>query len=420
METGFGLSNRRDALVLENHLVDWLSGCVTCRQRLETLQRWQDEVGHPNPVVVVEERNRARELWRELEDFPAERLTEQLEERHFFWAMCSLLVEKSKEALAYSPARSVTLAHAAVSLTVFLDPEYYSPPLLADLRARAWAYLGNAQRVAGDLEASEKSLRDAMVFVSRGTGATLTRGTVADLLGSLRVDQRRLTEAVQSLQQAADLYDRADRPDLVGKVHLLLGNVADLNQDPSQAIFHLTKAQQLIDEEDHAYLFANCQHNLLHALIKAGHYEEAELRLPLVERLWRKIGHYRNLLRLRWSEGHIRRQLGDSHAALNIYREVSARFERDRSYYDMALVELDIAELLAGCNRYPELAEAADRAYRILEQHSVHAEALRALLLLGEAARAETATVNMIRTLIELFSSRKGMALGRSPLISEP
>lgn len=404
LETGLGEGSRRDALLLESHLVDWLSGCVTCRQRLETLQRWQEEVGHPNSVVVVQERNRARELWRELEDLPAERLTEQLGERHFFWAMCSLLVEKSKEALVYSPARSVTLAHAAVSLTVFLDPDYYSPPLLADLRARAWAYLGNAQRVVGDLEASEKSLRDALVFVGRGSGAALTRGTVADLLGSLRVDQRRLLEAVQSLQQAAVLYGTADRPDLVGKVQLLLGNVAGIRGDVSGAILHLTRAQQLLDENRHRFLFAHCQHSLVLFLIKAQQYDEAELRIPRLQSLWSELGHYRHLMKLRWAEGHIQLGKEQLEVALKIFYEVSYSFQNEQNLYDLALVQLDIAQVLVRLGRFRELATVAEEAYSFLASRSVHQEALRALQYIQEAAECETATAGMVQAVIDLFS----------------
>jgi tetratricopeptide (TPR) repeat protein len=404
LETGLGQANQRAAIVLENHLVEWLSSCITCRQRLETLQRWQEEVGHPNPVIVARERNRARELWRELEDLPAERLPEELEERHFFWGMCSLLVERSKDAVAYSPSRSVTLAHAAVTLTVFLDPEYYSAPLLADLRARAWAYLGNAQRVAGDLEAADKSLRDALVFAGRGTGAALTRATVADLLGSLRVDQRRLMEAVQSLQQAADLYDRAGRSDLVGKVQLLLGNVAGIRDDVSSAILHLTRAQQLLDEDQHRFLFAHCQHSLVLFLIKAQHYEEAELRIPRLQSLWSELGHYRHLMKLRWAEGHIHLGKGQLETALKIFYEVSSNFQNEQNLYDLALVQLDIAQVLVRLGRFRDLATVAEKAYAVLASRSVHQEALRALQYVQEAAECETATAGMIQAVIDLFS----------------
>lgn len=402
---GLGEGDWRRMTERGRRLLEWLEGCSICRERLAILERWQDEVGFPDPLVVVEERNRARSLWRELERLPDDRLKEHLGERHFFWAMCSLLLDRSQQATAYSHRRAVRLAEAAASITVFLDPDHYSRVLLADLRARCWAVLGNAQRVAGDLEAAARSFTDALSFLESGTRSPWIRATVADLLGSLRVDQRRLPEATATLRLAAALYEEIGCSELVGKVHLLLGNVADLAGDTAQAIVHLTRAQRLLSESHNVFLFAHCQHNLLHYLIKAGQHEEAELRIPMVQRLWKRLGHSRNLIKLRWSEGHICRRRGDLESALSIYREVSTRFEKERCPYELALVQLDLAEVLATSRRFDELAQVAKSAYELLRARGARAEALRALTLIRRAAIGRTATAAMVRAAAELLAT---------------
>lgn len=389
-------------------LIDWLESCPVCRERLATLERWQDEVGYPDPLVVVDERNRARALWQDLEEVPIERLKEVLGPPHFFWAMCTLLTEKSRDATAYAPQRAVGLAEAAASLTVFLDPDYYTPQLLADLRARTWAYLGNAQRIAGDLAAADASLDDALGFLARGTRSVATRALIADLLGSLRADQRRFLEADETLQLAATLYEQAGRMHMVGKVHLLLGNVAHRAGDTAGAVVHLTQAQQLIEEGENRFLFATCQHNLVDYLTKAGHFEEAELRVPIVRSLWQELGHYRASLRLRWIEGHIQHGLGNTEGAIAIFREVTWSFERNQSPFDVALVQLDLASLLATEGRLTELEELAQQAFESLSSRGVQRDALRAIGLLRDAAITRTVTVQLLEEVARLVSQTRG------------
>ena len=195
--------------------------------------------------------------------------------------------------------------------------------------------------------------------------------------------------------------------DMVGKAYLSMGYVANLAGDTDGAVVYLTRAQQLIDREESPFLFANCQHNLTDYLVKAGHFEEADLRVPIVRRLWQEMGHFRALLRLRWLEAFIQRGRGNLEAAITIFQELAWAFEQNQSPFDVALVQLDLANVFASEGRLAELEELAKEAFDGLSARGVHKEALRALGLLRDAAVTRTVTLQLLEEVARRVSQSK-------------
>lgn len=86
-------------------------------------------------------------------------------------ALCELLIEKSREDMQLDPLLGVETAEVAVAtienIASRLDAKLWGAPLAGTLHARAWAYLGNARRLAGDAAGAERALAVAEALLGR-------------------------------------------------------------------------------------------------------------------------------------------------------------------------------------------------------------------------------------------------------------
>ncbi len=100
------------------------------------------------------------------------------------------LLELSFEERYRDPGEMLQLALLARTAAEGLDAEVYGHGLVADLQARAWAELGNAYRVADDLDEAGAALDEAERRLRQGTGDLYLLARVADLRASLCCDRR--------------------------------------------------------------------------------------------------------------------------------------------------------------------------------------------------------------------------------------
>jgi hypothetical protein len=116
-----------------------------------------------------------------------------------------------------------------------------------------------------------------------------------------------------------------------------------------------------------------------------------------LRRLHAEQGDRLNLLRLRWLEGRLAYSKGDLDSAESLFAEVRTAFIELEIGIDVALVSLDLAEVLwyqgNGCETQKRLQEAIP----ILKALGVHSEALAAMAFLEHSVRVETASGELIR-----------------------
>ena len=146
-------------------------------------------------------------MWSRLADLPyAEQLREvEADEDLHAWGFCQLLLRKSREATFSDPARGVELANLALRVVRHLG-KAYDPSWVMDLRARCFAYLGNARRVLGELRSAEDAFVKAESCLARSTsGNAEVRAEILDLESSLRRAQRRLDEALELVDRLAGM-----------------------------------------------------------------------------------------------------------------------------------------------------------------------------------------------------------------------
>jgi hypothetical protein len=133
-----------------------LAHCPICGERYAEIVRLQKEVRHWDERVAVFEGREAPELFAALAGLPFDEQLSLVADDPGFqnWGLCQLLLKTSLEAAFEEPAAAVNLAELAVNIAENLG-DAYDPHWVLDLRARAYAYLGNARRVLGELRSAE-------------------------------------------------------------------------------------------------------------------------------------------------------------------------------------------------------------------------------------------------------------------------
>jgi tetratricopeptide (TPR) repeat protein len=330
----------------------------------------------------------------------------QADPRFASWGLCELLVRRSCQTTPAVASEAVHLAELAVHVADMIPGgEPFEETWVYQLRSLAWAGLGNARRVHGDLSGSKEGFEVSDSWWDAGTvGSEDALGyepVLLDLKASLRMAERRFPEALKLLDQAVTLLlegqpEHRDRH-LAGK-SLIKKAAVLIEMGSSESVIQvLKKANDLIDPDRDPRLVLCVRHNLVDNLTKMGHHTEAADLLPDLRGLAAAHGSAGDHLRLKWVEGRVAAGLGDYDRARTLLAEVRQTFLAGGNAYEAALATLDlvIPDLEEG--KTAKVRELADKMVTVFRDHDVPREALAACLLFQEAARQETATTDLAR-----------------------
>jgi tetratricopeptide (TPR) repeat protein len=407
-------TGRIEAEELQRVVVPHLVGvCAGCREIYQELQRLKGEVGHWDEMVAVGEGTDAPDQWRQLQALPYDQQLRQVEDEGGLqtWALCRLLLRQSLEATLHHPELAVRLAFLAVKIALHLG-DAYDRDWVTDLRALAFAYLGNARRVLGELQSADDAFHEARSHLRHGgTGNPRIEAEILDLEASLRRAQCRFEEALDLLDRVVSTYTSEDAEvrdlHLAGQALVKKASTLEQRGEVDQAIPILREAAEMIVEERDPRLVLCLEHNLILVLAAAGQHQEAAARLPQVQELARRLGNELDLVRLRWAAGRVAFGLGKLAPAEQAFKEVQRELlERDLGY-DAALASLDLAILYAQEGRIPELKQLALDVLPAFSSREVHREAMAALLLFQHACEEERLTVELARQLASLLERER-------------
>jgi tetratricopeptide (TPR) repeat protein len=342
------------------------------------------------------ERRRAEERLAALDALPAAERREAVEDdpRHHTWAFAELLRERSFSEGPEHPERSLELARLAVAVAGRVPEGAETEPLRADLRALAAGQLGNAERVAGDLRAAEAAFRAAREQLDRGTGDPLPHARMLSCLASLRSDQSRYDEAVETAKRAAALYRRAGDRHGVGRTLIQLATFHAYRDEPERACRRLDEALTNLDPAAEPRLLFAAHHNRASYLERLGRLDEAAAELEEARTLARAA---LDRLRLDWLSGRIALARGEAEAGERALLAVRDAFVARGLAYETAQVSLELAALYAERGRIADQRRLAEEMVPLFAARDVHPEARAALTLYCDAARAETASAALIR-----------------------
>lgn len=314
------------------------------------------------------------------------------------WGLCESLIARSQACRYQDPEQMVLLAQRAVAVAEGLDPMEYGKELVADLRARAFAELANAHRVADDLEAAERMLRRAAEWSARGTQDPLLLARIMRLAAAQRGAQRRFPEALALLDAVFTIYERHGDRSNAGRALISKGLYTGYSNDPETAIQLLYAGLAMVNPASDPTLILSAVHNLVNFLTDCGRFQEARRILRRSRRAYFTAGDRLNLIKLRWVEGKIAAGLGEHARAVSALRAARAEFERIHLSYHAALVSLDLASILLETGKTEEVRELVEQMIAIFRSRRIAREALAALLLLKRSLDAERDSLELLNT----------------------
>jgi tetratricopeptide (TPR) repeat protein len=330
----------------------------------------------------------------------------QHEPRFVSLGLSELLVRRSGQTASEQALEAAHLAELAVQVAEMIpEGAPFEDRWVYQLRSLAWAGLGNARRVQGDLFDAERCFELSDSWWSAGTvdcdDALGYEPVILDLKASLRMAQRRFSEALELLGTAVSLFLEGEPgqrdPHLAGRSLIKSASVLIEAGKTASGIQVLKKANGLIDPDRDPRLLLCVRHNLVDTLSRAGRHQEAADLLPDLKALAELHGSAMDRLRLDWVEGRVACGLGDHAQADTLLTRVRRAFLGDGNIYEAALVTLDLAISYLEEGRSAEVCELAEEMVSVFRAHDVHREALAAFLLFQESARRETATAELAR-----------------------
>jgi tetratricopeptide (TPR) repeat protein len=307
-------------------------------------------------------------------------------------AVCELLIERSFEEGPRDESRAIELAELAIEVASQLDGEYYGRSVVQDLQARAWAYLGNARRIAFDLAGAEEALSRAERIAERGSADPLEEARILDLKAALLSDQGRFEKAADLLDMVIEIYTDVREPHRKGRALISKGTYLGCAGLPEEAIELISEGLSLIDEERDPLLALTARHNLAWFLNDDGRGEEALRQLERFRSTYRESPDPWTELRLAWLEGRIALSLGRWERAEERLREARQRFLAEAQGYDASLVTLDLANLYLKQGRAAEVRQLAREMLPVFLSRDIHHQALAALSVFQRAAEMDGAT----------------------------
>lgn len=364
---------------------------------------------------MEDQRATAPALLAELLSFSSgqQRLLVRNSSRYHLWALAEEALAESRRGWAEDPGRSEELALLAVEITNQLDVSGFQGQLLNDLRAEAWSYVANCRRIRTDYDDAQRAFRKAEVFLEKGSGDRLERARLLDLKASLLVDLRELQPAESLLTEAIEEYRAARECHLEGRALMKAAKLLRLRGEVGGAIPVLQRAAALIDVGTEPRLAFALRNNLVAYLSESGRPHEAQKLLPQVRDLVKRYGSHLDRLRLMWTEGFLRKALGQTELAIEIFAKVREGFAAAGIGYDAASVSLDLAELYLESGRTGEARELASESIPLFTSRGVHREALAAWTLFREAAERDALTLGLVQEVAaRIRQTQSGPAAG--------
>lgn len=274
------------------------------------------------------------------------------------------------------------------------------------LQGYAGAALTNAWRVCSDLPAARKARVRARLLWEDGEPGDpglLNEALLPWVEAALHRAERDFPLALKRISEALEL----DNGELKGKILLTKGYIHHTLDEPEASTAAILEAMPLIDTQKEPRLGWVVLHNLIADLLYLGRPEEAKQRLPEARRLAERLGGELDLARVVWVEAMVADALGNLGEARKRFEQTRSAFARPELSYDHALVSMELSAVLLRQGENARVRSLADETLRVFRSQQVQPEALAALQVFWEAARRDSATVDLARRVVRFLYRAK-------------
>jgi tetratricopeptide (TPR) repeat protein len=321
------------------------------------------------------------------------------------WALAERVCQESVRAAAHRVSDALAWADLAVLIAEHSsEDERWKSRLLGF----CWAHVANARRVATDFEGADEAFVRTWDFWRGGEGSDpqlLPEWRLFDLQASLRREQHRFQESLELLEQALERV--REFSEAAGRILLNREFVLQQMGDLDAALATLKEAAPLIEKSPNPLLRFALRFNLADTLCRLERYTEAEPLLPEIREIAVQQAKELQLIRVLWLEAKIARGQGRTEAAISALQQVRRDFSAHQLSYETALASLDLALLWLKAGRSAEVKNLAREMAWIFASKRISREAMAALQVFCEAARQETATVELALTAIAEIEGAK-------------
>ena len=325
--------------------------------------------------------------WADLESAtPLERIAlVEADPRYYTHGFYQRLLEASRWYIRTDPAEAVDVVRLAILVAERLDPAVIGEKRIADLRAAAWASLGNARRLASDFEGSRHAFNEAWrILEEEGTNAPMDRANVIGLESSYMQDIGEFETAEVSLEEALAIYRGLCDRHLEGRTLLKMGDCIGQIY-PERGITRILQALPLIDVTKEPRLELCAQHDLAWFLNDSGKPEEALVILDHARPVYQQFPDKWTQLRLHWLEGRIAANIGDRTEAESIFSHLWDEFRARNLNHELVLVSIDLAEVLVSKGETSRALALVKEFYPIMQAWRLHRYALAAWIVFEKA-----------------------------------
>jgi transcriptional regulator with XRE-family HTH domain len=343
----------------------------------------------------------AESLWARMEPLPAENqdlLADVLLGDDRSWALAVRLCDAAAAAAAHRADEAMRLARLAVRLAEEASVE---KGFRQALIGYCEPFLANALRVAGDLPGARETFAHADRLWSQGNDSVpaglLDATRRLDLKASLLRQDGKHEEALDLLDQAL----AGSPPESEARLLLKKATTHARTGHYELALEALRLARPRIDPQREPRLVYGYHFSRAHCLCHLDRYREAEPLVPVIEELAAGLGTELDGIRTLWIRGRTAAGLGRREEAVAALAQVRQYFLTETIAYDFALASLELAALYLEEGRTRQVQELALEMKWIFDSQQVHQEALAALTLFCQAAKAEKAGAEWTHRLVK-------------------
>jgi tetratricopeptide (TPR) repeat protein len=318
------------------------------------------------------------------------------------------LLQKSWEARFENPQEMVLEAGLASTWAQGLDPRRYGSGFVQELQCRALIELGNAYRVADELDQAQKALdqADRLMVEALEDGVEMDEMLalrLCDIQASLHADRRLFTESCEALDAIHVIHMQRGDHHLAGRALISKGAHKTSQGNTLEAERLILRGLEMIDAEREPALVLVSLHNLLTLMVDRGELREARGILFRHRSHYTEVGGRINVLKLRAVEGRIAAGLGELDLAEKTFREVAQSFQAERLSYKAALASLELAVVLREMDRGAEAQAAILEAVEVFLRLGVDRVAIAAMLVLRKASEAGITSPALLRAAIHFL-----------------
>ncbi|HEX6902081.1 MAG TPA: hypothetical protein VF789_20355 [Thermoanaerobaculia bacterium] len=329
--------------------------------------------------------------------------------------MFEALLERSWALRHEDPEQMVRLADWARVLAERLPTRQVRDLQAMDYRCRAMIELGNAHRVADNLDEAELALGSATDLFLRGTQDEMLAARLFDVQASLYGSRRRFDLAETALDLVFAIHQRRGADRLAGRALLSKGVYAGYQGRAEDAVDLIQQGLLLLDAERDTELVSTAIHNKARFLVDCGRFREARIELFHLYRRGPGPGGRVNELKVRWLEGQIHAGTGDLDRAEKALRDVHQEFEDMELGYKAALAGLELGAVLLRQDRLDDACEEILEAAKVFVALRIGREAGASVLLLKETCELKMVDPALLDYVIRLLHGLEGSVKNPEP-----